>query len=104
VDGIKFFRGIPPGQLENDSGTSRVLLDEVRHIVDVAVEDDPAAFGGTVFRDCRLVSAKKPGGGIRGDRAFFCSKYLGHLEFSAVWVPQKPQTMRTWLRIIGRSC
>lgn len=49
------------------------------------------------------MSAKKLGR-IRGDHAFLCSKYLGHLEFSAVRDPWGPRTERARLRrIVGRS-
>jgi hypothetical protein len=51
VDGVVFFGCVGAGELENDFGAARVLREEARYIVDIAVKDYPAAFCRLVLRD-----------------------------------------------------
>lgn len=51
VDGIVFFGCVGAGELEDDFGAARVLGDEARYIVNVAVQNYPAAFRCVVLRD-----------------------------------------------------
>jgi hypothetical protein len=51
VDGVVFFGCVGAGELEDDFGAARVLGEEARYIVDIAVEDYPAAFCRLVLRD-----------------------------------------------------
>lgn len=51
VDGIVFFGGVLAGELEDDLGSARVFGEEVGNIVDISVENDPAAVCGSVLRN-----------------------------------------------------
>lgn len=48
---IVFFRGVLARELEDDLGAARMLWQEARYIVDIAVQDDPAAFSRVVLCD-----------------------------------------------------
>jgi hypothetical protein len=52
VDRIVFFGRIGAGELEDDLATTRVLGKEPRYIVDLVIENYPAAFGRVVLCDC----------------------------------------------------
>lgn len=52
MDRIVLFGRIGAGELENDFAAARVLGNEARYIVDIAVEDYPAAFCCVVLCDC----------------------------------------------------
>ena len=52
MDGIVLFGRVGARELEDDLGTTRVLGDEARDIVDGAVQNDPAAFCRVVLRNC----------------------------------------------------
>jgi hypothetical protein len=54
VDGVVFFGCVGAGELEDDFRAARVLWEEARYIVDIAVEDYPAAFCRVVFRDWKV--------------------------------------------------
>jgi hypothetical protein len=54
VDGVVVVGGILAGEGEDDLGATWVLGEEVRDVVDVAVEDDPAAVWGVVLGDLRV--------------------------------------------------
>ena len=57
MDGVELSSSITPGQLQDDTGATGVLGEELGYIVDLTVEDDPAAFLGGVFCNCIAVSA-----------------------------------------------
>jgi hypothetical protein len=56
MDGVELSRGITPGQLQDDTGATGMLGEELGYIVDFAMENDPAAFLGGVFCNCVAVS------------------------------------------------
>jgi hypothetical protein len=51
VDGIVFFRRVLARQLEDDFGAAGVLGYEARYVVDISVEDYPAALSCVVLCD-----------------------------------------------------
>lgn len=51
MDGVVFFGCVGAGELEDDFGAARVLGNEARYIVDIAVENNPAAFCRVMLRD-----------------------------------------------------
>ena len=52
--GIVLLGCVGAGKLEDDFRAAGVFGNEASYIVDVAVEDDPAAFCGVVLCDCLM--------------------------------------------------
>jgi hypothetical protein len=79
VDGVELLGGVSAGELEDGLGPARVLGEEARHIVDVTVQDDPAAVSCAVLSDYQG-SALSFVWEVGETQTFFSSEDLGHVE------------------------
>lgn len=52
MDRVIFFGGVLASELEDDLGTAGMVREEASYIVDITIENDPAAVRGSVLLNC----------------------------------------------------